>query len=335
VSIVRAECWRAWAPALCIASIVLVVNVGQYTRNLQVFGSPLGPGGEGGPEYTFTNTAYGPRVLLSSLMRNAALHLGTPSAEINAAIGRALVAVHGVMAVNPSEPRTTWGGLAFGVPGLSRHEDSAGNPLHLALILVSMALLAWRWRDAALRRPGAYALAVTAGFVLFCLLLRWQPWHSRLHLPLFVLWAPLIAVVLARALPGALVRGIAVVLLLASLPWVLANETRPLVGTPNVFTVARTDQYFTTAPHLREPYKVAARELATVGCSAVGVRARGDDWEYPLWPLLREQTGARPYFWDVEVGNNTRGLPSPSLQPCAIVDLRASEKGTVPVELLR
>src|SRR5262249_48389733 len=154
-------------------------------------------------------------------------------------------------------------------PGLSRHEDSAGNLLHLALILVSMVLLAVRWRDAALRRPMAYALALTAGFVLFCFLLRWQPWHSRLHLPLFVLWAPLIAVVLARALPKPLVGGVAVALLLACLPWVLANETRPLVGNPNVFTMSRTDQYFATAPHLREPYKAATRELAAAGCSAV------------------------------------------------------------------
>ena len=198
-----------------------------------------------------------------------------------------------------------------------------------------MALLAWRWRDDALRRPLVYALAVTTGFVLFCLLLRWQPWHSRLHLPLFVLWAPLIAAVLATTLPRALVRVVAVALLLSSLPWVLRNDTRPLVGTPNVFTVDRIDQYFTTAPHLREPYKAATRALATAGCSIVGVRGRGDDWEYPLWPLLQEHGAERVHVWDVEVGNNTRGLSAPPLEPCAIVDLRSSETGKVPVELLR
>jgi len=44
----------------------------------------------------------------------------------------------------------------------------------------------------------AYAIALVAAFLIFCTYLRWQPWNSRLDLPFFVLWSPVISLVLLR-----------------------------------------------------------------------------------------------------------------------------------------
>jgi hypothetical protein len=62
-----------------------------------------------------------------------------------------------------------------------------------------------------------YAAAWFGSFLLFCLLLKWQPWHARLHLQWFVLGAPIVGVVWSqpmsrviwRVLLGAVLLGTA------------------------------------------------------------------------------------------------------------------------------
>ena len=94
-----------------------------------------------------------------------------------------------------NDPRTSFAGgqppqqFAIGKPRY--HEDLAGNFLHAALMLLAIGfMLIGPGRGGDIRR--AFALALVVGFVLFCIQLKWQPWGSRLQLPLFVLGAPLI-----------------------------------------------------------------------------------------------------------------------------------------------
>jgi FtsH-binding integral membrane protein len=57
-------------------------------------------------------------------------------------------------------------------------------------------LLSCFWRRSFDSRT-IYAACLVAGFLLFCVDLKWQPWNSRLHLPLFVLLAGMIGVTLS------------------------------------------------------------------------------------------------------------------------------------------
>ena len=123
--------------------------------------------------------------------------------------------------------------LAFG-------EDRAAHPLHVALL--AGAGPAARWGGA--RSLVSYLIAVGCGFVLFCALLRWQPWHARLHLPWLVLGAPAVGVVLGAARP-ARVWLVPAVLLVAALPvGVAGNATRPLLGPSSVLATPQLHQRF-------------------------------------------------------------------------------------------
>src|SRR5205823_11662328 len=132
--------------------------------------------------------------LTSNVLRNVSQQLGSVK-RLNVLPERAVLSIHRWIGVDPDDPRTTWPGTHFEFPSGSFHEDRAGNPLHVVLIAIGITTVLVRRRAEGAVRPAsgrAYAAALIAGFILFCLVLKWQPWNSRLHLPLFVLSAPLV-----------------------------------------------------------------------------------------------------------------------------------------------
>ncbi len=137
------------------------------------------------------NQIWDPLAWTSNLTRNAALHLALPGSAADG-VNAAVRAIHRWLGADPNDPDTTYPPNGYRGVRFSMHEDSVGSPLHFVIALVCLGLLA---SARARRSDGAVALAATvagAAF-LFCLLLKWQPWHGRLHLPLFLLCAPLSA----------------------------------------------------------------------------------------------------------------------------------------------
>lgn len=312
LSELRTRRWRALPGLAAVALVVVALNAPHVGRNIGTHGTPL-------PERRyFGSDLYSPAALASTVLRNAALHVGTPDPSVNAALTRALDAAHRWLGVEPSDWRTTVLGATFEVRPARVHEDTAGNPLHLALVAAAAMVLLLS-RAGGRRALGLYAIALASAFLLFSLGLRWMPFHSRLQLPLFVLAAPLVGAVLGA---GARVGGaLMAVLLLASLPWLALNTPRPLVGPDGIFRRDRVSQYFANAPWLRDPYLRASAFLRARGCSEIGLVARSNDWEYPLWVLLDGLAG-RARLTHVADGVETpltpprwRSLPS----PCAIV----------------
>ncbi len=303
-------------PAVLIAALVLIVNSGHYLRNHAVFGSPLGPGSESeSPEFSYMNSRLSAGTLASNLLRNAAIHMGLPFQSANRAIEGAVFSAHSVLGLDPHDRATTWGGTALRI-GTELHEDLDGNPAHLLLIIAALASLPFM-----VKRPGKktaliYSLCLVAGFLLFSLLLRWQPWHSRLHLPLFVAAAPLIGVLFSFTKRDEMAIIAAALLLAASLPWLLFNYQRPLIPYDgfSVLTAERTDIYFRARPELKRKYVEAAGIILRQDCTDLGLMpASGEMWEYPVWPLLNDR---RFRLEHVEVNNESAGLADPDFSPC-------------------
>lgn len=321
---------------LVFAAVALALNLPHFIRNGEVFGSPLGP-----PQGLF-NRAFTPGALISNVLRNAAIHLATPVPAWNGLVEGAIGGIHDVLGVGVGDPATTWMGTEFHVPGrfagtespgaddtlfLLLHEGFAGNLLHGILILVTFvaAAAAPSWRGE--RELRIHIWLVVAAFLLFCAALKWQPWHSRLHLPLFLLACPAAAVVLS-ARPH--IAGWACGLLLAaSLPWLLANATRPLLGSSSVLRTARLDQYFFNRPDLQEPFLAAARAVSRKRC-ALGLEIGPDDGEYLLWVALRETDQRKRRIEHVNVSNASRNATRASREePCGLIRLTTGADGTL------
>jgi hypothetical protein len=300
-----------------IGLAVVALNAGHVARNVQIYGSPLGPGSEGGRGYA--NERFDVATLATNAVRNLAIHAGTPSESVNGALERGIAWFHRQIGVELNDPRTTWPEMPFQVRGFTTHEDFAGNLVHVVAIASSIAIVLV---TRALRRRAhllGYLSVLVVGALLFALYLKWQPWHSRLHVPFFVLWSPLIAVVWgAWATLAGVLTG---VLLVVAAPALVGNESRPLLGPDSVLSRSRMAQYFHNRPDLRAPYTAAMQHLAAAGCSNVGLWVDGP--VYQLWVLgSREFHVAPPRIEHLGVGNasaRATGAGRPPCHPCALL----------------
>lgn len=325
--------WKVWKPVLAFAVIVLAINWGHYTRNFEIFGSPLGSStGE-------TNKVFGLTFEISNLTKNLALHadivryLGLQGIinPITGIIEKLLKILHNIIGVDindirlmsPKSPR-------FFVPGLSTYEDTAGNPLHLVLIFIAAIFLAanTRLRQSKYFHVFIYFVVVLAGFLLFCFLFTWSDKRCRLHLPIFIMFSPWVGLVLSKSLNYRITNILAVIIIILSYPWVFNNSTRPLVGKNSILTTPRIEQYFITQSKLEKPYRDVADVVKSQRCSNIGLAFTNISFEYPLWVLL-QQGQQKLTIRHINVTNESsvisNQLPYRNFKPCSIISVAAKD----------
>jgi hypothetical protein len=324
--LLKTKRWQAWGPILVISGIVLLVNVGHFYRNFQLFNSPLGPGRAGPiPGFEFANQTIGTRAFISNLVRNAALHVNTPIPMLNAGVEYSVQALHRWLNINPDDPRITWGGTHFEVNLFIISEDVSGNFVHLLLILLSLTvIIIWKVQ----RKVDSlftYSMLVTTAFLLFAFYLKWQPWHSRLHLPLFILWSPVIGLLLAQIPYRHALNVTAILLVTQAAPFLLFNPTHPLVGQRNIFNLSRAEQYFLTRPILQEPYLLAAQLIEQRKCRQVGLSLPPGTAEYLFWVVIQQQQQDWVHIEHLDVKNESAIFQSDWFEPCAVICLACPE----------
>jgi hypothetical protein len=293
---------RALAPLALAALVGLAVNAGHYGRNTELYGTPIGPGGEEDGQYRYANAVFGPRVLVSNILRNAVLEIAVPIRAADRIEEGAVRAIHRWIGADPDDPRTTFTDEKFAVRGMFWHsENMAASPLHSILwIAFLIALPRLRWPD---RRPVSFfAAALVGGFLLFSFYLRWQPWHCRLLLPLLALAQAPIALLLEREVKPRAAIAVALALLVLAVPPIVWSLGRPMTGKASIFDTSRTALYFTSAPGAGSVYQRLAAGVAARKANDIGFVMGVNDYEYPLWVLLR-QRNPRARIEHVEVAN--------------------------------
>jgi 4-amino-4-deoxy-L-arabinose transferase-like glycosyltransferase len=305
-------------PALFLA---LLLNLPHFVRNYDLYGSPIGPARPWEDSVRFSNLtteAYSLPIFISNVVRHTALHLVTPFPALNQAVEGAIRDWHARLGLDVDDQRSTWS-VSFRLPPALVREHVVSNPLHLLLIPLALGTLV---AARALRRDmllWSYALVLVLGFGLFCLLIKWQTYLSRLYLPLFVLWAPLIGVALQRY--ARLTLAVALVIIAAASPYLLINEARPLLGENSVLSASAIGQSFRQGQGKLPGYIGATNFVRSLGCSEVGLLLGWADWEYPFWVLLPETGLGRVRLEHVGVENGSRRFPisPPRFSPCAIL----------------
>ncbi|MBI4898339.1 MAG: glycosyltransferase family 39 protein [Actinobacteria bacterium] len=313
------------------AALVIAPNVQHLAQNHATYGSFLATG-SGGNFYKNENA--GPRTILSNAVRNASVHLNLPSEPANRALEKSIRKGLKAIGADPDDPANTFEGRPFEVGKFGPHEDHAGN---LALLLLSiwavgMVAFVGRYRT---RRRLAWAGVLCVQALLFCVLLKWQAWHARLHLPMFVLAAPLVAVCLETVRRRRAIGVVLTLITLAAVPYLFYNYTRPLVGGRSVLTTPRDSQYFLPRRNIEAPYRGVLAAVRQTGERDVGLIVSLDDWVYAFHALAGD---GGPRFREVSADNRSRRYATtlPDLVVCVncfpaqIADLQSLRFKPVP-----
>lgn len=303
-----------------MAVAVAVIAGPQLARNVAVFGDVRG-------DQVWLDdvamTARAPNQVMGNVLRNLSLHLGTPSAAVNAAVAGGVAAASRAIGANPDDPRTTWN-TRYVAAEWTTHEESAPNPLQLLILFAGIVALV------VTKPPGVqwwFVTAIAVGFVIFCAELKWQSYNSRLHTPFFVLALAWSAVWLERLSVGAR-RAMLIVVTLAALPGALFNYTRPLLTLPggaitprpSILGLPRQLAYFLYEPAQARPYLDVAGRIIASGCHDVGMHTWPDAWEYAVMALVRrgsDDTKFRP----LGVINASARFMTSRATPCLLLQI--------------
>jgi len=339
--------WRAIFPVGLIAILSASVVGGHLLRNYNTCGQILGPGKEAPDQpfaWKYTNDLHSWQAVASNLLRDVSLQLGAP--RLNHLTGILLVdaqladwcarlglecdprphnervrdhvmAWHETLGIDPNHPMITWEGSVYEVDVRWNNEDIAASPMHTLLATGTLMLLPFA-RLRKRRLVFAYACCVAAMLVLFAGVLRWQVWHCRLMLPILVMLAPLAGTLLEYGCPRVLSRLFMILLLVAAIPCVINNETRPIFGHApgerpagmfshgSIFTRTDEKNMFRTRD-LESAYNAVLDEVERRQCKAIGLHTSIDDWEYPLWAMIRRR-GMNVHIEHIDVTNETKSL---------------------------
>jgi hypothetical protein len=333
-------CWWMGSPASRIrflkrsavfVVLILAINGPHYFRTYQLTGSPLGfPLPSKYPRLQVVVEHVGIRGTLAGMLRNASLHVVTPSERVNAGIDRAFHSAIWKLGVDPNDRGQVYLHDPFHSNHFSLHEIHAGNPLHFLLIAIAIAVIIWKcWhrpKDAALW----YAVGLLLSLTFFSAMLRWTQWSSRYQLPFFVVGAALVGVMLDRYLPRKAATAIAALLILFAVPFAVANRTRSLVPWSRVENLyhRRAYQYFLDSHTAIAPANIAAAEFVNqLSCDRVAIDVY---LEHPvldytprsmyLYPLLAQihADGRTRSVWYTGVQNDTIRYAS-TQTPCAVI----------------
>ena len=297
-------------------AVVLLIfgflNWGHYYRNWSLYGNPLST-----DTTVLTNEVVSLKAFISNASRNTASHFVTSSDVMNNLLGNWVYSFHLFIDSDIHDPRTTFG-QGFGIEPRVFHEDYAANWIHAILIPVSLVLVLSCKKLRASRTIVAYSTALVLVGILYCLCFKWQIWGSRLQLPIFVLWSPVLAVAFS-AISSRLASALSATLLILAALWSVQNETRPVMGSLSIFSADRAAMYFTSNPSMRPFVQSAANQVVLSGCTNVGLKVTEDGYEYPLWVILKHKFPEMPRIEHVDITNRSRTIPLKSFDsPCVL-----------------
>jgi hypothetical protein len=311
-----------------IAGIVLLLNLGYWTRNIITFGGPLGSE-EWVKEHS--GVRLDPGSFASALLIGMAQNVPTSILQINDVLMDGLEAVHHVIGEDLGDFQLVWAW---------NHEDRAGSPLHLFLIPLSVGMLYVLKQRETHQIVRHYSLATLATYLLIPLIIvdSINPFSIRYQLPFFILGAAIFGIAFSDSKFNRVSGYVAIFLILTSLPWVFLNNSRPIIAMrtgpeplavpctdtlgctriSSIFRSSDEDVIMAKMPSLKEPITAAVEVIKDSDCKQVGLRIDSHDPEYPFW-------------WMLDVPKNVIRIETiytfpelerfvdPTFEPCAII----------------
>ncbi|MBX7173197.1 MAG: glycosyltransferase family 39 protein [Pyrinomonadaceae bacterium] len=291
-----------------ILLIAITVNFGHFYRNWNLYNTPF----KG--EKRLINEQINLPILFANAVRNYAIHIGTKF-EVTKKFTEETIS--DLLGDELNNPASTLEAQSFSV-SLSFQEEYAGNPLHIILLTFSFVFLISLVfkKDEQKSNLITLSLSILLSFVFICAVLKWNPWLSRIHNPLFFLGSPLIAFFLVKKLENILTIIISVFLISTFFTFYLATP-RSLIpfDTECVYLTPRSELYFSNCRNYEDFFIKATAFLKEKHLKEIGLdlspsvtNYRWNDLEYPFFQFLKDDFAESPLLRHVGVENSSKIL---------------------------
>ncbi|MCS7004812.1 MAG: hypothetical protein NZM38_05745 [Cytophagales bacterium] len=298
---------------LSILLPTVLLPLPHFLRNFHLFGNILGTTPEDQKlyaceEYTF-NAIY------SNIIKNISLHFKEPFIDNSAEwIVKKIIPENYL-----NNPVNTFPGLNFELRITEFSEDYASSFLATLLVLVGLLCLPFFIKKIYQNKPlFFYVVSILISGLLFCAMIKWNPWATRLHISLFLLASPLIGFLLFKIkyLVQFLGNTAIVFISIYALLFSVFNRIRPLVEIENVTHFVRNkpryERHFPSHPQERiDTYKNISSFLADK--DSIGIIIGADSWEYPLYTADFSALKIPRTVCHVNVENLSKILEKPTL----------------------
>jgi len=261
---------RSFQFAAMVIAILIGVNFFHWQRNDKTFNAPLGP------NYDLLVKQQYLLCFASNSLNNATLQFQFPFLP-EKIIVKYFQKIQEKLNLNTSV--CNWEAS----PGLNFiqfrfNEDYISNPFHFVLIIV-LALIFLLKKGKPPNQKILFLLLFGMAFT-FCFVLKWQVWHPRLHLPIFVLANTFIALQINNRV---VTKFITVTFFGFAIITLYKNELKPLQDF-KIFRFTKNEQAFI----IKKEYKLIFEEIGSVlnNTNKIAIINSPASWEFPFWYFL-------------------------------------------------
>ena len=237
-----------------------------------------------------------------NLLKNIANHASTP---ITSNLTNQIVEkTHLTLKIPINDENYSYKGIHFKLNNWNHNEDEVSNFLQIVLFagVLLFLILNWKKIEPFIKFSALFCLLA---FCLFSFLLKWQPWHMRLQVPLFMMASIPIALYLDNFQMKKLVFPILGISVAYCLLLAILNPNRPIIkNTKQAKLATRFDNYFIAMPNYEKEYKIWRYKLKSH--NTVNWDVHGDTWEYPIYYDCYKSK--RKAFKSINIQNQTKKL---------------------------
>lgn len=218
------------------------------------------------------------------------------------------------------------GSFMMHTPPDYRH-DTALNPIIIMLFIFFLIFNIIRLRQKNLKNTIlGYSFVSTVCFLVFCCVLRWEPFISRYMSAYFALLCPMIALQLEKLSNAKLqsaITGIICFLCIAEI-FSMGRYHRNLYAwhgagiTPSGYFMNRVGE--------QEPYTTVVETIKEYGFQKIGLKIEEDNYEYPLWKMLENDVTEIRHVY---VKNTTKQYENMDYTPDCIIWLGPLDEGKI------
>ena len=259
---------------LIVSIVTMTIGFNHYHRNFKLSRDIFGASDD---HYFNKNISIQSTSL--GLLKNIGNHFSTPftSSITNQTIEK----VHLITQIPIDDENYSYNGIHFKLNNWNHNEDEVSNIIQILLIMGLVFFIAFNWKN----RNNTLILSTLIclfTFGLFVFILKWQPWHIRLQVPLFILFAIPISIFLENIKSTKIVASIIVISVFYCFILALVNPNRPLLKNAKQAKLnTRFEKYFIAMPPFLNEYKIWRYKLKIK--TKQNWEVHGDTWEYPIY----------------------------------------------------